>query len=104
MVRPPPVSTRAYTLCPYTTLFRSPHLRLNATVIAITRAGLGRMASAGRDTAPFALRWRDAGGDEHITLARAVIDASGTWGQPAPLGVDGLPVPGETAEIGRAHV
>jgi hypothetical protein len=24
-----------------------------------------------------------------------VIDASGTWGQPNPIGVDGIPVPGE---------
>src|SRR5690606_9924680 len=27
--------------------------------------------------------------------ARAVIDASGTWWNPNPMGVDGLPVPGE---------
>ena len=30
-------------------------------------------------------------------MARAVIDASGTWGAPNPMGVDGLPVEGERA-------
>jgi len=79
----------------------APHLRLNATVTGIARAGLDRMTTAGRDDAPFAVRWRDAGGGEHTTLARAVIDASGTWERPNPMGVDGLPVPGEAAAAGR---
>ena len=30
-------------------------------------------------------------------LARAVIDASGTWRTPNPLGADGLPALGEAA-------
>lgn len=79
----------------------APHLRLNATVTGIVRAGLDRMTTAGRDGAAFAVRWRDADGAEHTTLARAVIDASGTWERPNPMGVDGLPVPGEAAAAGR---
>ncbi|TIU31837.1 MAG: flavoprotein, partial [Mesorhizobium sp.] len=43
---------------------------------------------------PLVIRYRDAGG-EHRVLARAVIDASGTWWRPNPIGVDGLPVAGE---------
>ena len=33
--------------------------------------------------------------------ARSVIDASGTWGAPNPMGVDGLPVEGERAAADR---
>ncbi len=75
----------------------APHLHLGATVTAITRRGLDKVSNAGRERAPFEIRWTDAGGNEQATLARAVIDASGTWTQPNPMGVDGLPVPGERA-------
>lgn len=78
----------------------APHLRLQAEVTAISRHGLDRMTSLGRDGTPFSVRWRDATG-EHRMLARAVIDASGTWGRPNPLGVDGLPVQGEADAADR---
>lgn len=70
-------------------------LRLGATVTAITRKGLDKVSNSNRDTAPFEIRWTDADGAERATMARAVIDASGTWTRPNPMGVDGLPVPGE---------
>ncbi|HEY9212031.1 MAG TPA: FAD-dependent oxidoreductase [Ancylobacter sp.] len=73
----------------------APHLRFNAEVQAIARTGLDKLTTAGRAQAPFQILWRDASGTEHRTEARAVLDASGTWGQPNPLGVDGLMVPGE---------
>lgn len=79
----------------------APRLRLGATVTAITRQGRDKVSNAGRDTAPFAIHWHDAAGNEQVTLARAVIDATGTWGQPNPMGVDGLPVPGERALADR---
>jgi hypothetical protein len=70
-------------------------LRLGATVTAITRKGIDKVSNSGRDRAPFEIRWTDADGMEQVSLARAVIDASGTWARPNPMGVDGLPVPGE---------
>ena len=73
----------------------APHLHLRATVTSITRQGLDKVSNAGRHRAPFEIRWTDADGSEQATLARAVIDASGTWTQPNPMGVDGLPVLGE---------
>jgi thioredoxin reductase len=76
------------------------NLRLGAEVAGITRQGLDKMSNDGRETAPFVIRYRDAAG-EHRTLARAVIDASGTWIQPNPIGVDGLPVPGEREAADR---
>jgi hypothetical protein len=54
------------------------------------------MKTAGRDEAPFEVRVRSAAGDETL-LARAVIDASGTYGVPNPLGANGLPASGEAA-------
>ncbi|MEU4475487.1 FAD-dependent oxidoreductase [Micromonospora sp. NPDC023888] len=68
-----------------------PHLRYGAHVEAISRLGLDRLRTAGRDTTPFLLRLAD--GEE--LLARAVIDASGTWRTPNVLGASGLPAQGE---------
>lgn len=75
----------------------APHLHLGATVTSITRQGLDKVSNTGRDKAPFEIRWTDADGNEQAALARAVIDASGTWTQPNPMGIDGLPVLGERA-------
>ncbi|WP_422754127.1 FAD-dependent oxidoreductase [Micromonospora sp. WMMD708] len=69
-----------------------PHLRYGARVEAISRLGLDRLRTAGRDTTPFLIRLTD---DQEL-LARAVIDASGTWGTPNVLGASGLPARGET--------
>ena len=44
---------------------------------------------AGREQAPFLLRYRDAAGGGSL-LADAVIDASGTWTAPNPLGAGGI--------------
>ena len=76
----------------------APHLRLGARVVGVSRAGLDKMKTAGRDAAPFELRVRSSAGEE-TWLARAVIDASGTYGAPNPLGANGLPAIGE-AECG----
>ena len=72
------------------------HLSLGAKVTAISRLGHDKMSSHGRDAAPFVLHIADGSGKRRV-LARAVIDASGTWTKPNPIGIDGLPVPGERA-------
>ncbi|MEV4492930.1 FAD-dependent oxidoreductase [Micromonospora coxensis] len=68
-----------------------PHVRYGARVRAISRLGLDRLRTAGRESTPFLVRLAD--GEE--LLARAVIDASGTWGTPNVLGASGLPAGGE---------
>lgn len=73
----------------------APHLRCRAEVRSIARMGSDKLTTACRALAPFQVLWRDADGTEHRTAVRAVLDASGTWSQPNPLGVDGLMVPGE---------
>ncbi|WP_117212907.1 FAD-dependent oxidoreductase [Allorhizocola rhizosphaerae] len=69
----------------------APHIRYGTAVTAIARQGLDRVRTAGREQAPFVLRLSD--GSELV--ARAVIDASGTWRTPNPLGGNGLPAHGE---------
>ncbi|MEV4714698.1 NAD(P)-binding domain-containing protein [Micromonospora sp. NPDC049374] len=69
-----------------------PHLRYGARVEAISRLGYDRLRTTGRENAPFLLRLTD--GQE--ILARAVIDASGTWDTPNVLGASGLPAQGQT--------
>jgi len=67
------------------------NVRYSARVTAVTRLGLDRLRTAGRETAPFLVRLAD-GTD---LLARAVIDASGTWSTPNVLGASGIPAHGE---------
>ncbi|MFI7055509.1 FAD-dependent oxidoreductase [Streptosporangium canum] len=69
----------------------APHIRYQACVSAISRLNVDRMRTARREAAPFVIRLED--GTE--ILARAVIDASGTWTTPNVLGANGLPARGE---------
>lgn len=73
----------------------APHLHLGARVVAITRRDTDKMKDAGRDTAPFVLHIQYADGRESVFEARAVIDATGTWQTPNPIGAGGLPAVGE---------
>jgi thioredoxin reductase len=74
-----------------------PHLRLKTRVLAVTRLGYDKMKTPGREEAPFVLRVEHADGDEEDVLAKAVIDASGTYQQPNTLGAHGMPALGERA-------
>jgi thioredoxin reductase len=75
-------------------------LHLSARVLGVTRAGIDKLKDTGRDEAPFELVV-DERGHESRYLAHAVIDASGTWTQPNPLGAGGLPAAGEHAHADR---
>jgi thioredoxin reductase len=72
----------------------APRLHLAARVLAVTRSGVDKLKDAGRDEAPFEVLVDGSCGRRRI-LAAAVIDASGTWHRPNPLGADGLPADGE---------
>jgi thioredoxin reductase len=70
-------------------------VQVGSRVEAVSRDGLDRSRTVGRDERPFVVRVRRAGGTVEDLRARAVIDASGTWGQSNPLGASGLPALGE---------
>ncbi|MGK3647264.1 FAD-dependent oxidoreductase [Pseudarthrobacter enclensis] len=70
-------------------------IRTGSRVVAVTRQGMDKGRSQGRDQVPFVVRIEHDGGLVTEVPARAVIDTSGTWLSPAPLGSSGLAVPGE---------
>ena len=69
-------------------------IETNARVTAISRQGIDKVVSHGRETQPFVLAVTSKDGVRR-DLARAVVDASGTWTTPNPLGASGLPAAGE---------
>ncbi|WP_369271666.1 NAD(P)-binding domain-containing protein [Streptomyces sp. R11] len=76
-------------------------VRYGATVTGVARAGRDRIVDSGRDEQPFTVHIRSSDGDEERITARAVIDASGTWSVPSPMGADGLPALGEKKTADR---
>lgn len=76
-------------------------VRYATTVTGIARQGRDRVVDSGRAAQPFVVHTRDRQGVEGRIVARAVIDASGTWGLPNPAGADGFPALGETAAADR---
>jgi thioredoxin reductase len=79
----------------------APHVRTGTRVLSVTRAGFDKMKTEGRERAPFLVHTRSASGEESYVLARAVVDASGTYRSPNPLGASGVPAAGEAALAGR---
>jgi hypothetical protein len=69
-------------------------LRFSHRVTSISRAGFDKVKSKGREEAPFVIRAETPEGSREFE-AWSVIDASGTWGTPNPLGANGLPAIGE---------
>jgi len=73
----------------------APNLRYNTRVVSVTRRGMDRVPSSGREGRPFEIVTMEPDGREDRHLARAVIDASGTWRSPNPAGASGVPALGE---------
>ena len=69
----------------------APGLRLNARVQSVGRKNIDKLRTAGREEQPFQISLADGTQLE----ARAVIDATGSWSSPNPLGSSGYSVPGE---------
>lgn len=72
-------------------------MRFGMTVTGVARQGRDKGVSSGRRSVPFVVHAVDADGVESRVVARAVLDASGTWGQPNVAGGDGYPAVGERA-------
>ncbi|MDX2393469.1 FAD-dependent oxidoreductase [Streptomyces sp. DK15] len=76
-------------------------VRYGAQVTGVSRLGRDRIVDADREQQPFTISILNADGTEERITARAVIDASGTWSTPSPIGGDGLPALGEKAAADR---
>lgn len=72
----------------------APHLKFEHRITHVSRLGYSKGDAHGRDDAPFLVRAMTTNGPREF-LAGAVIDASGTWSQPNPLGANGIPAFGE---------
>ncbi|QBD82774.1 flavoprotein [Ktedonosporobacter rubrisoli] len=70
-------------------------LRLQTRVTAVSRLSMDEVKTPQREETPFVVRIQSADGEEQDLLARAVIDASGTYQTPNPLGAHGLFALGE---------
>ncbi len=69
-------------------------IKISSRVTAISRLGLDKVKSKGREVTPFEIRYCNSKGPERLK-ADAVIDASGTWFTPNPSGANGLSAIGE---------
>jgi thioredoxin reductase len=75
-------------------------IRYGTRVSKVGRVGFDKMKSEGREDAPFQVVVQTSAGEERI-LARAVVDASGSYGSPNPLGAGGVPALGERSVADR---
>jgi thioredoxin reductase len=76
-------------------------IETGARVRDISRDGIDKVVSRGRGDHPFALTIERADGSTRVDLARAVIDASGTWTNPNPASAGGTPAIGEVMYADR---
>lgn len=79
----------------------APHMHLAHRVTAVARDGIDKVRGPGRDARPLVLRVMTTDRAEREVRASAVIDGSGTWRTPNPLGASGLPAVGEARMADR---
>ncbi|MGH3677520.1 MAG: NAD(P)-binding domain-containing protein, partial [Mycobacterium sp.] len=72
----------------------APHVRLHHRVIGVTRQGVDKLRDDHRADRPFIVTTSGPTGVTR-TPVRAVIDATGTWLTPNPVGAEGIPAIGE---------
>lgn len=70
-----------------------PYILLETKVLSIGRKGLDKMKTKGREKVPFVIKTLK--NNINYIEAKAIIDASGTWNQPNPIGSGGVFADGE---------
>jgi thioredoxin reductase len=75
-------------------------VRYGTRVTGVAKRGRDRIVDAGRDTEPFSVHV-DGPDGPGVLDGSAVVDASGTWRGPNPLGADGLAAVGEREHAGH---
>lgn len=73
-----------------------PYIHLNAEVVQIGRKGLDKVKNRDREQRPFVIRVKQGNAYQRYE-AKAVIDASGTWQNPNPVGSGGVSALNENA-------
>lgn len=78
-----------------------PFVHNHSKVVSVGRKNMDKMKSWGREERPFVLQVHHQAGVVKFYEARAVIDASGTWNRPNPIGSGGVFAVGETGASER---
>jgi thioredoxin reductase len=78
-----------------------PNVHLNSKVLSIGRRNLDKLKTLGREELPFVIQILTDDRVEQFE-AKAIIDASGTWSSPNPVGSGGVYAVGETTN--RNHI
>ena len=73
----------------------NPHVRLHSRVVSVGRKNQDKVTTFGRESLPFIIQVLHNEKEIKQYEARAVIDASGTWTNPNPLGSGGVYAIGE---------
>ena len=72
----------------------APNIHLNSKVISMGRKGVDKMKTFGREKKTFSIKVEENGQIKYYE-AKAIIDSSGTWNQPNPIGSGGVFAEGE---------
>lgn len=78
------------------------NIHLNSRVISVGRNGLDKMKSDKREENPFSIQVIE-NGEFNIYEAKAVIDASGTFPNPNPVGSGGIFAKGEVENSAQIY-
>ncbi|MGK4188312.1 NAD(P)-binding domain-containing protein [Rothia koreensis] len=76
-------------------------IRFGRRVVGVSRLDRDLLVESGRAEQPYVIHARHSDGSIERILARAVVDTTGTWQRPAPLGSEGYPVAGELDHADR---
>lgn len=76
------------------------HLKLGHRVTEVARLGFDKVKTRGREEAAFVVRAMTDEGEREYYVS-AVLDATGTWSHPNPLGANGINAQGEAQFAGR---
>jgi thioredoxin reductase len=79
-----------------------PYIHLNSKVLSISRRNLDKMKTLGREELPFVIQVLERDGINQYE-AKAIIDTSGTWNSPNPIGSGGVFAVGEKENSDRIN-
>lgn len=79
------------------------HLLFHTEVAGISKQNLDKLSSKNRSSKPFLVYTRTKN-ERNVIQAKAVIDASGTWGKPNPPSADGLWMQSVPSEKIHTHI
>ena len=79
-----------------------PHIKTHTRVVSVARQGHDKLKNGARADMPFVVTIQTPHGEDQL-LAKAIIDASGTYESPNPIGASGVPALGERALRDRIY-